>query len=109
MNWLKPTLWIVATAFSAFSLWVLLQIGYLDIWRGGFANLGSTQITLDLVIACAIGIGFIARDCRAQGQIWWPWAVLTLSLGSIGLMAYLLWNRRSYWGAKACPRAFKTT
>jgi cytochrome bd-type quinol oxidase subunit 2 len=94
MTMLKPSLWLVTIAFTAFSLWVLLQIGYLGIWQGGFANLGSTQITVDLVIACLIGIGFIARDCRAQGRAWWPWAVLTLVAGSIGLLAYLLWPKR---------------
>lgn len=94
MPWLKPTLWLVATSFSAFSLWVVMQIGLLGIWQGGIANLGGLQITVDLVIACTIGVGFIARDCRARGQAWWPWALLTLALGSIGLLAYLLWPRR---------------
>jgi hypothetical protein len=74
MPWLKPTLWLVAMVFAAFSLWVLMQVGFIGIWQGGFANLGSLQITVDLVIACAIGVGFIARDCRAQGRAWWPWA-----------------------------------
>jgi cytochrome bd-type quinol oxidase subunit 2 len=91
---LKPLLWLVALAFFAFSLWVMLQIGYLGILQGGFANLGSTQISFDLVIACTVAVGFIARDCRAQGRAWWPWALLTLAAGSIGLLAYLLWPRR---------------
>jgi cytochrome bd-type quinol oxidase subunit 2 len=94
MPWLRPTLWLVALVFSALSFWVLLQIGYLGIWRGGFANLGSLQIAGDLVIACMIGIGFIARDCRAKHRAWWPWALLTLIAGSIGLLAYLLWPKR---------------
>jgi hypothetical protein len=94
MAWLKPLLWLVAVLFSAFSVWALMQVGYLGIWRGGLANPGSMQITADLVIACAIGIGFIARDSRAQGRPWWPWALLTLLTGSIGLLAWLLWPRR---------------
>ncbi len=94
MPWLKPLLGLVAVVFGAFSLWVLVQVGYLGIWQGGLANLGAMQITADLVIACAIGMGFVARDCRAQGRAWWPWAVLTLAAGSIGLLAYLLWPRR---------------
>jgi cytochrome bd-type quinol oxidase subunit 2 len=94
MTWLKPVLWLVSLSFSAFSLWVLMQVGYLGIWQGGFANLGSTQITLDLVIACTLLLGFIVRDCRAQGRSWWPWAALTLVAGSIGPLAYLLWPRR---------------
>lgn len=91
---LKPLVWLVALAFGAFSLWVLLQVGYLGIWQGGLANPGSTQITIDLVIACAFGMGVVVRDCRAQGRAWWPWVVLTLGLGSLGLLAYLLWPRR---------------
>lgn len=94
MPTLKPLIWLVALVFGAFSLWVTLQVGYLGIWQGGFANPGSTQITIDLVIACAFGIGMVVRDCRAQGQAWWPWAVLTLFIGSLGLLAYLLWPRR---------------
>jgi Terpene cyclase DEP1 len=94
MRWLSPVVWFVALAFGAFSMWVLLQVGYLGIWQGGFANPGSTQITVDLVIACAIAMGFVARDCRSHGRAWWPWAVLTAAGGSLGLLAYLLWNRR---------------
>jgi cytochrome bd-type quinol oxidase subunit 2 len=94
MPWLKPVLWLVSLSFAAFSLWVLMQVGYLGIWQGGFANFGSTQITLDLVIACTLLLGFIVRDCRAQGRPWWPWALLTLVAGSIGALAYLLWPRR---------------
>ena len=90
----KPALWCVALAFGAFSLWVLSQVGLVGIWRGGFANLGSTQITLDLVVACTLLIGFIARDCRAHGRPWWPWALLTLVAGSFGPLAYLLWPRQ---------------
>jgi len=94
MLWPKPVLWLVLLAFGGFSLWVLMQMGYLGIWRGGFANLGSTQITVDLVIACCLLMGFIARDCRAQGRPWWPWALLTLGAGSFGPLVYLLWARR---------------
>lgn len=98
MTSLKPALWLVAMVFAAFSLWVLMQIGFLGIWRGGLANLGSMQITVDLVIACTIGVGFIARDCRAQGRAWWPWGLLTVATGSIGLLAYLLFPKRSAAG-----------
>lgn len=91
---LKAVLWIIALPFVAFSLWVLSQVGYLGIWHGGWANLGSTQITLDLVVACTLLVGYTARDCRAQGRPWWPWALLTAVAGSLGPLAYLLWPRR---------------
>ncbi len=94
MPWLKPAIALVALVFSAFSLWVLMQVGYLGIWKGGLASLGSAQITADLVIACTLLTGYIARDCRARGRPWWPWALLTAVAGSLGPLAYLLWPRR---------------
>ncbi|MFN9506368.1 MAG: hypothetical protein ACOVOG_16760 [Rubrivivax sp.] len=94
MSGVKAFLWLVALALSASSLWVLLQVGYLGIWQGGFGNLGSTQITPDLVIACGIAMGLIVRDCRAKGRTWRPWAALTAVGGSLGLLAYLLWPKR---------------
>ncbi len=90
----KMVLWLITLSFGAFSLWVLWQLGYLGIWQGGFANLGSTQITIDLVVACTLLVGFIVRDCRAQGRPWWPWALLTAVAGSFGPLAYLLWRRQ---------------
>jgi hypothetical protein len=94
MPGLKPALWLVTLLFGAYSFWVLMQVGFLGIWQGGLANPGSRQITADLVVSCTLVVGFIARDCRAQGRPWWPWALLTLVAGSLGPLAYLLWPRR---------------
>ncbi|MBQ0931830.1 DUF2834 domain-containing protein [Ideonella sp. 4Y16] len=93
MSPLKPILWIVTAAFGAFSLWVMAQVGYLGIWREGFAGPGSTQITIDLVLACGVALGYVVPECRAQGRPAWPWVALTLVGGSLGLLAYLLWRR----------------
>ena len=93
MRALRPVLWLVAIVFGGFSMWVLMEVGYLGIWRGGFANLGAMQITADLVVACTLLMGFIARDCRARNTPWWPWALLTAFAGSFGPLAYLLWRR----------------
>lgn len=94
MPFLKPILALVFLLFGAFSLWALVEIGFVGIWKSGFANLGSAQITVDLIVACSLLVGFIARDCRAQGRPWWPWAALTLALGSFGPLAYLLWRQQ---------------
>lgn len=83
---------VLALLFVPFSLWVVWQLGYLGIWQGGFANLGSTQITLDLVVACTLLVTAIAADCRRQARPWWPWALAVLALGSIGALGYGLWR-----------------
>lgn len=90
---MKALLWILTAAFGAYSLWALAQVGYLGLWQAGFATIGSTQITFDLIVASFLLVGFVARDCKAQGKPWWPWALATLLLGSFGTLAYLLWPR----------------
>jgi hypothetical protein len=90
---ITAALWLTTLVFGAGSLWVVTQVGYLGIWQGGLANPGAAQITADLVVACTLLMGFVARDCRAAGRPWWPWALLTLAGGSLGVLAYLLWQR----------------
>jgi len=88
---MRPLLWLVTLAFGGYSFWVMAQVGYLGIWQAGFANPGSTQITLDLVVSSFLLIGFVVRDARATGRTWWPWALVTLVAGSFGTLGYLLW------------------
>lgn len=90
---MRPVLWIVTLAFGAYSLWALTQVGYLGIWQGGLANIGSTQITVDLVLSSALLMLFVARECRQAGRPWWPFALLTLVAGSFGTLAYLLFRK----------------
>ena len=96
----RPLLWIVTLAFGAYSLWALAQVGYLGLWQGGFANPGSTQITFDLIVSCLLLLGFVAQDAKAQGRLFWPWALATLALGSLGVLGYLPWPQRHRSGVQ---------
>jgi hypothetical protein len=40
------------------------------------------------VIACSFGIGWMVGDARKRGLATGPFVVLTIFLGSIGLLAY---------------------
>lgn len=91
----KPLLGLVLLGFGAYSLWALAQVGYLGLWQGGFATIGGTQITLDLIVSCLLLLGYIARDCRAAGRAFWPWLLAVLALGSIGALLYLLRPRQA--------------
>ncbi|WP_374432871.1 hypothetical protein [Inhella sp.] len=33
----------------------------------------------------------MAQDAKASGRRFWPWALATLALGSLGVLGYLLW------------------
>lgn len=98
---MRPALWLTTLAFGAYSFWVMAQVGYFGIWQAGFANPGSTQITLDLVVSSVLLIGFVVRDAKAQGRAWWPWALITLVAGSFGTLGYLLWPHSSRDAARA--------
>lgn len=91
---MRTLLWIITAAFGAFSLWALAQVGYMGLWQGGFANIGASQITLDLIVSSLLLVGFVARECKRAGRPWWPWALLTLAAGSFGTLAYLLWPKQ---------------
>jgi cytochrome bd-type quinol oxidase subunit 2 len=98
---MRPLLWLIALAFSAYSLWAMAQVGYFGIWRAGFANAGSLQILLDLVVSSVLLMVFVARDAKATGRTWWPWALVTLAAGSFGTLGYLLWPHARHASERA--------
>ena len=55
-----------------------LQVGYLGIFAAGFANPGSLQVLLDLVVACLLISSWMVIDARANGRNPWPYVFITL-------------------------------
>lgn len=85
---------VVLAAFTGFSVWVAVSYGPL-----GFLSLArdepwGMQMLLDLAIACSFGIGWMAHDARKRKLSIAPFVVMTICLGSIGLLAYVV--RRSF-------------
>lgn len=68
MNTRQILLATVLLAFTAYSLFVVEQVGYLGLWLIG--------------------------DARRRGVAAWPWLLAILLLGSIGLLAYLFVRER---------------
>jgi hypothetical protein len=69
-----------------------MQTGYIGLFEDGMASWGARQITVDLIIAAVIAIGFIVKDARANDLQYVPFIVMTLFLGSIGLLSYLVYR-----------------
>lgn len=90
---MRSVLFLVLAAFGAYSAYAMWQVGYLGIWQAGLANVGALQVLLDLVVSSLLLTGYVARDCRAAGRPWWPWALITLAAGSFGTLAYLLFGQ----------------
>jgi hypothetical protein len=95
---MRPLLWFIAVVFTAYSFLAMAQVGYFGIWQAGFANAGSLQILLDLVVGSVLLMGFVARDAKATGRTWWPWALVTIAAGSFGTLGYLLWPHKRVAG-----------
>ena len=81
---------IVLIAFAIFSGYVVYQYGYIGLFEQGLANAATIQIFLDLTIALSLVLLWMWQDARAQGIFPLPYVMLTLTLGSIGPLLYLI-------------------
>ena len=85
----KPLLLAIFLPFAAYSAYAVWQVGYIAIFTSHF-HIAGMQVLTDLVIACALAAVWMWRDAAANGRNVWPWLALTLTLGSIGPLLYLL-------------------
>ena len=87
---MRPLLITVTAAFSAFTFWVLAQTGLVGFYEQLLGSPAGMQVFADIAIALVLVLAWMWRDARANGRRFWPYAVLTLALGSIGPLLYLL-------------------
>lgn len=100
---------LIATAillpFTAFSLWVVAGQGITGVIALARNEPWGMQLLLDLVIACGFGIGWMRADAKRRGIASWPFIVLVLAAGSIGLLGYVAVRGFMERGAMRAPRA----
>jgi len=99
MNLNTVLLLVVFAAFGALSLVALAEHGYFGLFLYQFQTTAGWQVLADLAVACGVGIIWMLGDARRNGRQAWPYVLMTLALGSFGLLAYLLVGQFS--GAKA--------
>jgi len=75
--------------FTAYTVWVLETVGYVGLLKSHMHPAGIQVIT-DLVLMALLVMVWMWRDAKASGRAVWPYLLLTLTLGSIGPLAYLL-------------------
>ena len=83
----------VLGAFLALTEYAVYQHGYLGLLALATANAGTVQVSTDLVIALALVSAWIIRDARERGVSPLPYLLVTLTLGSIGPLLYLIVRR----------------
>jgi hypothetical protein len=90
MSWKKILLLVVFADFTAFTAWAVYQQGYLTFFDTFFSSWIGIQVFADLVIALSLFSLWMIRDAREQGVSPVPYLLVTLCLGSIGPLLYLL-------------------
>ena len=87
----KPLgLGIVLVLFIAASLYAIEVHGYLGFFEAlGSSTAGVVAFT-DLVIALTLALLWMRSDASERGLPFWPYAALTLALGSVGPLSYLI-------------------
>ena len=79
---------LVLAGFGAFSVWVVASQGYFGFLALAGREPWALQMLLDLVIAATFASGWMIADARRRRITVWPYLVLTVVLGSIGILAY---------------------
>jgi len=87
---MRIPLLVVTAAFAAFTGWVILRIGYAGFYEQLLATQAGWQVFVDIAIALVMVLSWIRQDARVAGRRFWPYAALTLALGSLGPLLYLV-------------------
>jgi hypothetical protein len=81
---------VVLVDFAALTAYVVAQYGIVGLYETIVASWASTLAMVDLTIALTMVVAWMWRDARARGVNPIPYALLTLGLGSVGPLLYLI-------------------
>jgi len=80
----------VLVLFLAYTLYVIATVGYVGFFQQALASPVGIQLFVDLVLALSLALVWMRGDAQESGVPFAPWAIVTLVLGSVGLLGYLL-------------------
>ncbi len=81
---------VVLLAFLGFTTSVVSDYGYVGFFRELLASSVGIQAFTDLVIALSLVLLWMRTDAKANGLPFGPYLAVTLVIGSVGPLAYLL-------------------
>ena len=91
-------LWWALVDFCALTVYAIFTDGYFAFpgiaMEFATSSMWGAQIMADFMIALTIALGWVIADARKRDLPYWPFVLLTLTLGSIGPLAYLLHRER---------------
>jgi len=99
MNPRQIGLSIVLVGFAALNAYCFYAFGTVGFLHAALANAATVAVLADLVIALTMVAVWMARDAAQRGVTVLPYLLLTIFLGSVGPLLYLL--RRFRDGAES--------
>jgi MFS superfamily sulfate permease-like transporter len=90
MNAKQIGLSLVLADFVALTGYAVYHYGYAAFLELPFTNAIAAQVCIDLIIALSFVVVWMWRDARQRGLSPLPYVLLTLTLGSIGPLAYMI-------------------
>lgn len=92
-QWWVPAVPLVL--FTAWSVYAVAAEGVGGFWPEHTGTVWEAQIWMDLLLMASAAWWLAQPRLRASSTSPWPWLVVVLATGSIGMLAMLLWIRRS--------------
>ena len=97
---------IVLLAMDAYSVYLY---GYVGFFRMVLANVAGVTAFVDLVIALVLILAWMGDDARERKVSALPYLILTVALGSVGPLVYLIrrFADRTEQAASVAPHAIR--
>ena len=108
MNGKQLGLSLVLLAFGSFEAWGVYQVGYAGVFEQALGTTGALLAFVDLTIALGLVTLWMWQDARERGIEFLPYVILTLTLGSVGPLCYLI-RRESTAPARALGAAARAS
>ena len=90
MNGKQLGLSVLLVAFGGLEAWGVYQVGVVGIFEQALGSVGALVAFVDLSIALGLVMLWMWLDARERGVAPVPYVVLTLALGSVGPLLYLI-------------------
>jgi len=90
MSWKRIAFAAVLADFSALTAYAVYQVGFVGFFELATANWATVTVFADLLIALSLVMVWMWNDARRRGVSPLPYIALTLALGSVGPLAYLV-------------------
>lgn len=95
MPQLRTLALVLLVPFVALTLYAVMEVGYIGVFDYHRHSPAGWQVFADLVVALILVLYWLIEDARKAGRNPWPWVVVTLFLGSIGPLLYLVFGRKA--------------